>query len=229
MLFALKDSMEADSGPRSPLPRTPRHALSLASAGLLAAALTLNACSTGTDEQASPTTQTDENEMHSGHGEGEMKDGEMHAGMNLGDMKHPADGGPVPAGMTEATDPKYPVGNEVTLSTDHMEGMQGAKATIVGAYATYVYAIDYTPTTGGDPVRDHRWVVQEEIADAGSERLADGASVTVNADHVEGMDGGAATVSSSTDETVYVVDYEAGGMKMTNHKWVTESEIQPAA
>ena len=46
---------------------------------------------------------------------------------------------------------------------------------------------------------------------------------------MDGMDGARATIASSTDETVYVVDYEAGGMEMTNHKWVVESEMQPAS
>ena len=46
---------------------------------------------------------------------------------------------------------------------------------------------------------------------------------------MKGMKGAKATIASSTDETVYMVDYEAGGMKMTNHKWVVESEIKPAS
>ncbi|MGO1258791.1 MAG: DUF1541 domain-containing protein, partial [Brachybacterium sp.] len=29
-------------------------------------------------------------------------------------------------------------------------------------------------------------------------------------------------------ETVYMVDLEIDGMTMTNHKWVVESEIEPA-
>ena len=60
------------------------------------------------------------------------------------------------------------------------------------------------------------------------ERLADGTEVTLLAEHMEGMEGVKATIASSTDETVYMVDYETDGMKMTNHKWVVESEIQPA-
>lgn len=224
MLFAVKNISEAKDTPPSPAHALPTRVLTLVSAGLLAAGA-LSACSVETEQQATPSTQSQESEMHDGHG----TEAESHEGMDHGDMEHSADGGPVPSGMTEATDPKYPVGSEVTLNTDHMEGMQGAKATIVGAYDTYTYAIDYTPTTGGDPVRDHRWVVQEEIADSGNERLADGTSVTVNADHMEGMNGATATIASSTDETVYVVDYEADGMKMTNHKWVTESEIEPAS
>lgn len=49
----------------------------------------------------------------------------------------------------------------------------------------------------------------------------------MTADHMEGMEGVTATIASSTDGTVYVVDYEADGMTMTNHKWVVESEIEP--
>ena len=45
---------------------------------------------------------------------------------------------------------------------------------------------------------------------------------------MEGMKGAKAIIDSSTDETVYMVDYEADGMMMTNHKWVVESEIRPA-
>ena len=50
-------------------------------------------------------------------------------------MDH-GDGGPVPAGMKPASDPKYPVGSKVILTADHMEGMDGARASVVGAYAT---------------------------------------------------------------------------------------------
>ena len=179
-------------------------------AGLLSVAVVLAGCAGDNADEDSPAGSSQE------HGE--------HGGMD-----HPADGGPVPEGMTEATDPAYPVGTEVTLAADHMEGMDGATATIVGAYDTYTYSVDYTPTTGGDPITDHRWVVQEELADAGDERLADGTEVTLDAAHMDGMDGATATVASSTEETVYVVDFEAGGMTMTNHKWVVESEIKPAS
>lgn len=46
----------------------------------------------------------------------------------------------------------------------------GAKATIVGAFDdTFTYAISYTPTDGGDPVKNHKWVVQEELEGAGTD------------------------------------------------------------
>lgn len=177
----------------------------------LGGALALTGCANDQETaDSSPSAQHDE------HGGGH------------GDMEHPTDGGPVPDGMTEAADPEYPVGSEVTLTADHMHGMDGATATIVGAYDTFTYSADYTPE-GGEPVTDHQWVVQEEIEDAGDERLADGAEVVLLADHMEGMAGVTATIASSTDETVYVVDYEADGITMTNHKWVVESEIEPTS
>lgn len=188
-------------------------------AGVLGGALVLTGCSTGGDQG------------HQGHkgGSSASAPASSDGGMDHSSMEHPMDGGPAPAGIEEATSPKYPVGTKVTLTADHMEGMDGAKATIVGAFDTYTYAVNFTPTTGGAPVKDHKWVVQQEIKDAGTKRLPDGTEVTLEAEHMEGMKGAKATIASSTDETVYMVDYEAGGMKMTNHKWVVESEIKPAS
>ncbi|MBN6767585.1 MULTISPECIES: YdhK family protein [Micrococcus] len=185
-------------------------------AGVLGGALVFTGCSTGGDQdQATPSTTS----HHEGHG----------SSSDSGGMEHPMDGGPAPEGIETAASPTYPVGTEVTLTADHMEGMDGANATIAGAYDTYTYAVDFTPSTGGEPVKDHKWVVQQEIKDAGDERLADGTEVTLEAEHMEGMEGAEATIASSTEETVYMVDYESDGMTMTNHKWVVESEIKPAS
>lgn len=140
---------------------------------------------------------------------------------------HPADGGPAPAGIAEATDPTYPVGTEVTLTADHMPGMDGAAATISGAFDTTAYAVSYTPTDGGDPVTNHKWVVQEELEGVGDTKLAPGDTAVMTADHMNGMQGAEATVDSSTDETVYMVDIDSPEMTMKRHKWVVESEIQP--
>ena len=160
-------------------------------------------------------------------------DGHHHSGsstaMDHSGMDHPTDGGPAPAGIQGATNPTYAMGTEVTLTAGHMAGMKGTKATITGAFHTFTYAVSYTPTTGGARVTDHRWVVQEELKDAGDKRLANGTEVTLLADHMTGMKGAKATIDSSTDETVYMVDFEAGGMMITNHKWVVESEIAPVS
>lgn len=164
--------------------------------------------STNTRTSAATTTATSAEHDHGSHG-------------------HAADGGPAPAGIKEAANAKYKEGDEVTLAADHMPGMDGAAATIAGAYDTYAYAIDYTPTDGGEPVRNHKWVVQEELEDAGTQQLADGTVKTVTADHMPGMEGAEATVVSSTDEPVYMVDIDSPDMEMKRHKWVVESEIQP--
>ena len=189
-------------------------------AGALGVALVLAGCASGADDDQQ--TDPSATEEHQGHGGNNAESGDE-------EMEHPMDGGPAPEGIAEASDPAYPVGTEVQLTADHMEGMDGATATISGAFDTYTYSVNYTPAGGGAPVTDHKWVVQEEIEDAGDERLADGTEVTLLAEHMEGMEGATATIASSTDETVYMVDYETDGMKMTNHKWVVESEIQPAS
>ncbi|MDN5744890.1 MAG: YdhK family protein [Nocardioidaceae bacterium] len=150
------------------------------------------------------------------------------AGDSAGGHAHDPDGGPAPEGIEEASDPTYPVGTTVTLTADHMPGMAGSEATISGAFDTTTYSVSYTPTDGGEPVTDHKWVVHEELEDPGQVPLAEGTEVVLNAGHMEGMDGAEATIDSSTDETVYMVDVEMDGMAMTNHKWVVEREVEPA-
>ncbi|MGJ6979069.1 YdhK family protein [Aestuariimicrobium soli] len=163
---------------------------------------------------------------HQGHGSSSSASS---TSSTSGEMDHPMDGGPAPAGIKEAPSPTYPVGTKVTLKADHMDGMKGAEATIVGAFDTHTYAVNFTPTTGGEPITDHRWVVQEELEGVGDELLPEGATVTLDAAHMTGMKGAEATIASSTSQTVYMVDYTWDGMTITNHKWVVESEIQPAS
>lgn len=142
---------------------------------------------------------------------------------------HYADAGSAPAGIRDAVDPRFPVGTDVTVLADHMDGMEGATGTITGAYSTTTYSVSYTPTDGGAPVTDHRWVVQEELDSPGPAPLPDGTVVTLAADHMPGMKGAEATIDHSTRENVYMVDITGtDGMTMTNHRWVTESELAPA-
>ncbi|GAA1937603.1 YdhK family protein [Brevibacterium antiquum] len=176
-----------------------------------AAALALSGCSSPEeDEAAQPSQEQTQTESPSSEG---------HA--------HAADGGDPPEGIKEASDPKYAIGDDVTLTADHMPGMEGAKATISGAFDTTTYSVSYTPTDGGEPVKDHKWVVHEELDNPGKAPLKDGAKVTINADHMPGMKGAKATIDSSTEETVYMVDVDMNDMTMTNHKWVVEDEVQP--
>ncbi len=184
---------------------------------VLTSTLALTACS---DTTSTTTATAESNETHQ---EATTTADEEHGGHD-----HPVDGGAPPAGIEEAEDPTYPVGTEVILIADHMPGMDGATATISGAFDTTTYSVSYTPTDGGEPVTDHRWVVHEEFVDPGEAPLPGGTKVVLNAEHMLGMQGATATIDYSTEETVYMVDLTVDGMTMTNHKWVTESEIQPA-
>ncbi|MBU8596378.1 YdhK family protein [Shouchella clausii] len=134
--------------------------------------------------------------------------------------------GEVPDDLKEADNPSYPVGSKATMEANHMPGMKGTEATIVGAYTTTAYAVSYTPTTGEAPVENHKWVIHEELEGYKEEAYAPGDTVVINADHMEGMDGAEAVIDSSEQTTVYMVDFEADGERVQNHKWVTEEELR---
>ncbi len=182
---------------------------------LLVFAFTFAAC-TNDNKEVSPEKNDNNMEMDSGTGEN----------MDDMDMDH-SSSGDVPKDLKLAENPTYEVGSKAIIETDHMEGMKGAEATIVGAYDTTAYVISYTPTNGGERVENHKWVIQEEIADAGEEPLEPGTEVTINASHMKGMDGATAEIESAEQTTVYMVDYTptTGGEEVKNHKWVTESEL----
>lgn len=184
--------------------------------GAAVGALALTSCAGAGDDHAAPESTPTQDETTS-----DTSDHEASA------HEHDPDGGPPPEGIQEASDPRYEVGETVVLNADHMPGMDGADATISGAFDTTTYSVSYTPTDGGEPVTDHKWVVHEELEDPGDAPLAPGSEVVLDAEHMSGMDGAEATIDRSTDETVYMVDFEMDGMEMTNHKWVVESEIQP--
>lgn len=142
------------------------------------------------------------------------------------DMDH---SGKIPDGLVESEDPTYPVGSTVIITGDHMPGMEGAEATISGAFETTIYEVSFTPTTGGERVRDHRWVIQEDLEE-GAGNLEPGDEVVLEADHMEGMHGATAVVEEAIRGTVYAVDYHStiDGERVTNHMWMTEDELEPA-
>lgn len=146
-----------------------------------------------------------------------------HSNMN---MDH-SGSGQIPPGMKSVSNPIFKIGSIVILKDGHMPGMQGASATVVGAYSTSVYSVSYVPATGGEKVTDHKWVVQEEIKNAGSAPFSIGDQVTLTADHMKGMNGAKATIDSVQNTTVYIVDFvpTTGGEIIKNHMWVTEDEV----
>lgn len=135
--------------------------------------------------------------------------------------------GEVPVGLKQAENPRFKVGSQVIINAEHMPGMKGAEAIIVGAYDTTAYSISYQPTTGGKQVINHKWVVQEEVQNAGTTPIKPGDNVIIMADHMKGMKGATATINSAIKTTVYMVDYKptTGGETVKNHKWVTEEEL----
>ena len=76
-------------------------------------------------------------------------------------------------------------------------------------------------------MENHKWVIQEEIKDADDKTFEPGDEVTLETDHMKGMEGALAEIDSAEKTTVYMIDYipTTGGEKVTNHKWVTESEL----
>lgn len=186
-------------------------------------ALTLSACSDSSEEGAA--TESHENmEMEENTDEEMPMDNGSDEDMDM-DMNH-SGSGEVPEGLQAAENPTYEVGSQVIVEADHMAGMQGVEATVSGAFDTTVYSISYTPTDGSEPVEDHKWVVHEELENPGEEPLQPGTEVTVNADHMDGMDGASVAIDSAVETTVYMIDYTAStGKEVTNHMWVTESEL----
>ena len=125
--------------------------------------LVLGACSN--NEETQPTNKETENVNQ------ENTEEMDHSNMDM------SGSGEVPEGLKAAENPTFEVGSQAIIQADHMEGMKGAEATIVGAYDTTVYTVSYTPTTGGEQVEDHKWVIHEELKDPGAAPLEPGEEV----------------------------------------------------
>ncbi len=153
---------------------------------------------------------------------------EMDENEEMDEMAEMDHDGEIPTGLQEAEDPTYPVGSNAIITATHMPGMEGAEATIAGAFDTTVYEVSYTPTTGGDRVNNHRWVIQEDLEE-GSDVAEVGDEVVLDAEHMEGMQGATAVVEEVYTGAVYAVDYESttDGESVTNHMWVTDEELEP--
>lgn len=178
----------------------------------LLTAAALSACNTNNEESEMPKDNA--HEEHANQESGHMN------------MDH-SSSGDVPADLKKAENPAFAAGSQAIIETGHMEGMKGAKATIVAAYDTTAYTVTYTPENGGEPVENHKWVIHEELVKPGKEPVNPGDEVKLAADHMEGMDGATATVDSAEATTVYMIDFTptTGGDPVTNHKWVVESEL----
>ncbi|MGM0843868.1 MAG: YdhK family protein [Bacillota bacterium] len=179
----------------------------------------LAACGSDNQEETGNTGS----ENHESHQESEDDSHGDHAGMD-----HSASG-EIPEDMKEAENPKYEKGSKVIIEEGHMPGMKGAEATIKEAFDTTVYSISYDPVTGGERVENHKWVVHEELQEADQDPFQPGSEVTLEAEHMEGMQGAEAVVDTAEQKTVYVIDFTTldGSEKIENHLWVTEEELSP--
>lgn len=69
----------------------------------------------------------------------------------------------IPKGLKVAENPAFPIGSKAIINADHRPNMKGAEATIVGAYDTTVYMVDYTSTTG-EKVTNHKWLIESDLS-----------------------------------------------------------------
>src|SRR5699024_9268249 len=129
--------------------------------GIVALFKALMLAARGGKEETAPDDKTEINEKSQQSEEQSDSMGETgHSGMDH------SRSGEVTENLTVEEELTYPIGSEAVMYANHMEGMDGDVATIEGAYETTVYAVTYTPTTGGEKVENHKWVIHEEIKNA---------------------------------------------------------------
>jgi len=66
--------------------------------------------------------------------------------------------------LIDAGDAPLEPGTEVKTEASHMEGMEGATLEIDSAEQTTVYMVDFITTTGGEEVKNHKWVTESELS-----------------------------------------------------------------
>ncbi|WP_082235462.1 YdhK family protein [Halobacillus massiliensis] len=184
--------------------------------------LGLAACSEGNEGEQKESSDNNENQSEEQASDENTKESsESHEG-----MEH-SGSGEVPEGLKAAENPEFEEGSTAIIQEAHMSGMEGAQATIVGAYDTVAYSVSYDPKNGGERVENHKWVIHEEIEKAGEEALEPEEKVALKASHMEGMAGAEAVIDSAEETTVYMIDFTPtdGGEEVTNHKWVTANEL----
>lgn len=134
----------------------------------------------------------------------------------------------VPKDMNVSKNSEFKKGDNITIKSDHMSGMKNAKGTVKGVYDTYAYVVSYKPKNGDKQVKNHKWVVNEEVEKAPKKGYKKGDSVILNADHMPGMKGAKAKIEKVYKTDVYVVDYKSteDGNQVKNHKWMTSDELE---
>ena len=199
---------------------------------LLSLILLLSACGNEENQGNEESNKEAANEKEINQDDSSQENMDDDHSMEEGHSHDMSSDGEIPDGLEEADNPAFNEGDQVIIEAEHAEGdepmMKGAEATVTGAFNTTAYAVSFTPTSGGEPVTDHKWVIHEELEEPGDAPLEEGTEVTLNADHMEGMEGAAATIDSAEQTTVYMLDFTTvnGDKEVTDHKWVTESELR---
>ncbi|WP_406945550.1 YdhK family protein [Halobacillus sp. SY10] len=199
---------------------------------LLSLILLLSACGNEENQGNEESNKEAANEEEINQDDSSQENMDDDHSMEEGHSHDMSSDGEIPDGLEEADNPAFNEGDQVIIEAEHAEGdepmMKGAEATVTGAFNTTAYAVSFTPTSGGEPVTDHKWVIHEELEEPGDAPLEEGTEVTLNADHMEGMEGAAATIDSVEQTTVYMLDFTTvnGDQEVTDHKWVTESELR---
>lgn len=184
---------------------------------LLTIAFVLFACGGDASEQM------DQNKTEQGLTQGTTQEEEVTT--KLADTTQDSTG-EVPPDVKVAENPTFPIGSKVKIFTNHMDGMEGVEGTVVGAFDTTAYAISYFPTTGGEEVKNYKWVIHEELDGASGAPMEPGRELLIIAEHVEGMQGANAVIEAAEEGPVYMVDFTTeSGEEVKNYKWVTESEL----
>lgn len=167
--------------------------------------------------------ESGENMTHEETMQGETGESTEHAQMNSAMLAE------LPEELREAENPTFPIGSNVLISAEYTGGEEAVEGTVVGAYETAAYMVSYEPSTGGENVENYKWVIHEELEEAGPDLFARGEKVVLNASHMPGMHGANAYIEAVEATTVYMVDYaQSAGEKETNHKWIVEEELSEA-
>ncbi|WEV60789.1 YdhK family protein [Streptococcaceae bacterium ESL0729] len=191
----------------------------LKASAVLLLALSLGACSTKESSKNTSSEMTNSSSMS-------QMDNMSSSSMSMDEMsKMNMNGSPAPADLKAAADPKFPVGSEITITADHMPGMKGASGKVVGVYDTKLYTVDYMDTEDHQMVTNHKYLIADEIKGD----LTVGSKITLEADHMSGMKGASGSIVAISDGPAYMVDYtsnDSSKMMVTNHKWLSQSELE---
>jgi len=108
----------------------------------------------------------------------------------------------VPEGLEEGESPTYEVDSIAIIEDDHRrcEGCRSNYSSCIRHYGIYCFV---NSNNWGKQVENHKWVIHDEIKEAGDDPFQTGSEVVIEAGHMEGMKGANAQIDSGKDDCVY--------------------------